>query len=224
MKRLARGFTLIELVIALMLLALMTSVLFGSLQLAGRSWDSGEAKVARVTEMRQSQQFLREQITAAYPQRMPKVAEIPLLFSGERDELRYAAALPARVVEGGVLYFRLALAKDDAHSRLVLDRVLTDLSATEPPSFDGADRTVLAEGVREIKVGYFGRDPGAADSTAPTWRDRWDDRQQLPLLIRVEVALLQGQAWPALVVEPRRSSEAGCRAWDAIRRRCTGVA
>ena len=125
MKRLARGFTLIEFVIALMLLALMTSVLFGSLQLAGRSWDSGEAKVARVTEMRQSQQFLREQITAAYPQRRPKVAEIPLLFSGERNELRYAAALPARVVEGGVLYFRLALAKDDAHSRLVLDRVLT---------------------------------------------------------------------------------------------------
>jgi hypothetical protein len=40
----------------------------------------------------------------------------------------------------------------------------------------------------------------------------------------VEVALLQGEAWPALVVEPRRSAEAGCRAWDAVRRRCMGVA
>jgi general secretion pathway protein J len=174
--------------------------------------------------MRQTQHFLREQLAAAYPQRMPKVAEMPLLFSGERDELRYVSALPARVVEGGVLYFRLALAKDAEHSRLVLDRVLTDPTATEPPSFDGADRTVLAEGVREVKVGYFGRDPGTADAVPPTWRDRWDDRQQLPLLIRVEVALLQGDAWPALVVEPRRSSEAGCRAWDAVRRRCMGVA
>ena len=67
-----RGFTLIELVVALMLLALMSSVLFGSLQLAGRSWDGGEAKVAQVTEMRATQQFLREQLAGAYPQRLPK--------------------------------------------------------------------------------------------------------------------------------------------------------
>ena len=35
-----RGFTLIELLIALTLMALMSAVLFGSLKLAGKSWDS----------------------------------------------------------------------------------------------------------------------------------------------------------------------------------------
>ena len=61
----ARGFTLIELIIALMLLALMAAVLFGSLSLAARSWDGGEAKAVEVSEMRQTQQFLREQLAAA---------------------------------------------------------------------------------------------------------------------------------------------------------------
>jgi general secretion pathway protein J len=218
-----RGFTLIELVIALMLLALMSSVLFGALQLAGRSWDGGEAKVAQVTEMRQTQQFLREQIAGAYPQRLPKAADFPLLFSGEREELRFSAPLPARVAEGGVLYFRLALVKDAEHSRLVLERAIPDLSVPDEPSFDGADRSILAEGIGSIKLGYFGRDSGTVEG-APTWRDRWEDRQILPQLIRVEVVPAKGPAWPPLVVEPRRAPEAGCRAWDASRQRCAGVA
>ena len=52
--------------------------------------------------MRAAQTYLRAQLAAQHPQRMRKVAEFPLLFGGERDELRYAAALPARVAEGGV--------------------------------------------------------------------------------------------------------------------------
>src|SRR6266536_3507988 len=96
------GFTLLELIIALMLLALMSAVMFGSLSMAGRTWDGGEAKVAEVSAMRQAQEFLREQLAAEYPLRMRKVAELPLLFAGERDEMRYAAALPPRVVDGGV--------------------------------------------------------------------------------------------------------------------------
>ena len=39
-----RGFTLVELLIAIGLLALMSAVLFGALGFAGRSWDAGEAK------------------------------------------------------------------------------------------------------------------------------------------------------------------------------------
>ena len=51
----ARGFTLVEILVALTLFALMGSVLMGSLRLAGRSWDTGEAKIAQVSEMRQTQ-------------------------------------------------------------------------------------------------------------------------------------------------------------------------
>ena len=46
MKRFrARGFTLVELTIALVLLALIASVLYGALGFAGTTWDRGEAKV-----------------------------------------------------------------------------------------------------------------------------------------------------------------------------------
>ena len=44
--RRSAGFTLLELTVALVLLALLSGVLFGSLSFAGRSWDGGEAKAA----------------------------------------------------------------------------------------------------------------------------------------------------------------------------------
>ena len=79
---------------------------------------------------------------------------------------------------------------------------------------------MLAEGVSAVRFGYFGRDPGSADAVAPTWRDRWDDPQRLPDLIRVDVTAADGTPWPTLVVEPRIAMEAGCLTWNPAQRRC----
>jgi general secretion pathway protein J len=211
---------LIELLIALMLMAAMASVLFGSLSLAARSWDGGEAKAVQVSDMRQTQAYLREQIGAQYPQRLWKAVDLPLLFGGERDELRFTAALPERVAEGGVYFFRLAVVKNGDKSQLVQERVIPDLSSPQEPEFRDAERSILAEGIAELKIGYFGRDSRAADTDAPSWRDRWDDKQRLPLLVRVDVRPIKGPPWPTLVIEPRRAIEAGCPVFDPGQGRC----
>ena len=219
----ARGFTLLELTVALILLAMMAAVMFGSLSFAGRSWDGGEAKAAQVSEMRQTEEFLRAQLASEFPLRARKMVDIPLLFAGQSDEIRYAAALPSRVAEGGIYYFRLAIMRDGDRSRLVQERVIPETDAAHEPEFRDAERSVLAEGIAELKIGYFGRDPGAAEVDAPTWRDRGEDKHRLPLLVRIDVKPEKGPPWPQLVVEPRQAPEAGCRAWDANRGRCVGV-
>lgn len=219
-----RGFTLLELTIALVLLALLSSVMFGALSFAGRSWDGGEAKAAQVSEMRQTEQFLRAQIGAQYPLRAATVLEAPLYFSGSADEIRYAAALPSRVAEGGVYVFRLALSNDGESSKLIQERVIVDPKAANGEvDFQDAERAVMAEGIATLKISYFGLDPNASDNDQPTWRDRWDDKQRLPTLIRIEVTPKKAAAWPPLVIEPRHSPEVGCRAWDQVRQRCAQV-
>lgn len=220
-----RGFTLLELIIALSLLALMAAVLAGSVSLSARSWDGGEAKAADVAEMRQAQEFLRGQMVALYPQRIRKAVDLPLMFAGEREEILYAAALPPRVIEGGVYFFRLSLSRgDNGAGLLVLERVVPEPDAAALPGFDKAERSILARGIAELRIGYFGRDPGAAVTDEPRWRDRWEDTQRLPDLVRIEVKPERGLPWPTLVVEPRRGPEAGCRAWDPARQVCMGAA
>ena len=91
------------------------------------------------------------------------------------------------------------------------------------PNFNDAERSVIADDIKTLKISYYGRDKGASLDVAPNWRDRWDDTHLLPILIRVEVTPRQGEAWPAIVVAPREAPEAGCRGWDVVRQMCVGA-
>jgi general secretion pathway protein J len=205
------------------LLALLSGVLFGSIRLAGRSTDGGEAKADASASMRLVQQFLRANLEAQHPLRMRKMLEWPLLFAGTRDELRYTASVPARIAGGGIWYYRLSVLSSDARSPLVLERTIPDLAADDLPGFASAEHSVLAEDIAALRIGYFGRDPDSSPSEEPTWRDDWSDPQKLPLLIRIDVEPKRGPAWPTLYVAPREAPEAGCRAWDVARERCAAV-
>jgi general secretion pathway protein J len=216
------GFTLLELLIALALLGLISGLLYGSLSLSANSWDRGEAKVQQVSDMRLTEEMLRQTLSAQHPLRFHKVVDQPLYFAGAGDSLAFAAALPGRA-GGGMFYFRVAVTPNGDRSRLTLSRVIPDYSATEPPDFKDAESSVLAEDVAEVKFGYFGRDPDSNDASDPTWRDRWDDPQILPQLIRIDVKPAKGEPWPSMIVEPRLSPEAGCRAWDSNRNRCVAT-
>jgi general secretion pathway protein J len=217
-----RGFTLLELTVALLLLALMSSLLYGTLSLSANTWDRGEAKAVQSSDMRLTEEFLRQALTAQHPLRLHKVLDQPLYFQGARESLAFAAVMPGRT-GGGIYYFRLAVTPSGNSSRLTLARIIPDYSATALPDFGGADQSVLADGITEVRFSYFGRDPDSNDVNTPTWRDRWEDPQLLPLMIRVDVRPAKGAPWPSLVVEPRLAPEAGCRAWDSNRNRCVGT-
>ena len=216
---------MIELMIALVLLALMSAVLFGSLNLAGRSADAGRRRPRRrpacawpaTTCARSSPRSIRSACARCRISRCSS-AVTP-------NRLRYAASLPGRVGLGGIWYYRLKLATVPGREKpsLILERMIPDVNALDQPEFVDAERSVLADDIKELKIGYYGVNNGTSLEEAPTWRDQWDDPQLLPQLIRVDVTPEKGAAWPTLVIAPREAPEAGCRGWDAPRRRCSAV-
>ena len=218
-----RGFTLLELIVALVLLGLLSGVLFGAVRLAGRSTDGGDAKAVASASMRLAEQFLRANLEAQHPLRMRKIVDWPLLFSGTSDDMRYTARLPARVAGGGIWFYRLVVRSDQPHSPLVIERMIPDVSGDTVPDFSNAERSVLAENIASLRIGYFGRDPDAGQTAAPSWHDQWNDAQRLPMMIRIDVTPKEGPPWPTLYVAPRESPEAGCRAWDIAREHCAAV-
>src|SRR5436853_188714 len=74
----AQGFTLLELLIALSLMALVAGVLFGALQLSARSWDAGEERSDRAGQMRLAQELLRTELGGAFPFRWKKIQNQPI--------------------------------------------------------------------------------------------------------------------------------------------------
>lgn len=217
-----QGFTLLELIIAMMLLALISSLLYGTLSLSARSWDSGEAKAAQASDMRVAENFLRQSLTAQHPLRLHKALEQPLYFKGASDSLAYASVLPGRA-GGGIYYFRLAVTRVGDTAKLTLARLVPEAAATTLPGFDGAEFSVLADNISEVRFSYFGRDPDSNLAMTPTWRDDWRDPNLLPLIIRIDVTTAKGAPWPSLLVDPQLAPEVGCNSWDFNRSRCAGT-
>jgi hypothetical protein len=94
---------------------------------------------------------------------MHKIQESPLLFGGDAEQLRYAAPMPGRVGLGGVWYYRLKLATVEGRQKpsLILERTIPDVSALDMPEFVDAERSVLADDIKELKIAYYGVNTGA---------------------------------------------------------------
>jgi len=197
-----RGFTLLETLVALTLLALMVGVLSGSIRYAAQSRDAAAARIDSVDNMRIAQDFLRQTLSQAHPKRWLKVVGRPFVFRGERDELALAAPLTARVGVGGLFLLKLSLvdAGPGLGKNLVMARAFPEPDAQEMPDFSGADTTVLAENLSEIEFAYLGRDDPNSD---PTWSDDWKEGARMPEAVRVRIKPTHGPAWPELVVPLR---------------------
>ena len=55
--------------------------------------------------------------------------------------------------------------------------MIPDVNALDKPEFVDAERSVLADDIKELKIGYYGVNNDAGVDEVPTWRDQWDDPQ-----------------------------------------------
>jgi general secretion pathway protein J len=196
------GFTLLEAMVALILVGLLLAVLSGSIRYAGQSRDAVATRLDSIDNMRIAEDFLRQTITQAHPKRWMKVVGRPYVLRGERDELALAAPLTARVGVGGLFLLKFFLVDGDKGQgkKLVMARMFPEPNDQEMPDFSSAETTVLAEGLSDLEFGYLGRDDDTAD---PTWRDDWKEGKAMPDAIRVRVRTVRGEAWPELVIPLR---------------------
>jgi general secretion pathway protein J len=194
-----RGFTLLELLIAVTLLAALTALLFGGV----RAGVDGAARLDRrleaVDDLRIAQTVLRRLLTAAQP-----LAQVPggrlIAFDGRGDGIDFIAALPP-ALGGGLAQLRLRL---DKTGRLELLRAPL---GKDGAGFDfaTADTSLLLDKAKEITLDYFG-----PDSTGkPAWFKSWREVDALPTLVRLRVDSPSPLPWPELVIAPR--SERGER-------------
>ena len=80
MKRSA-GFTLVEVVIAMALLAAIMVMLYSGLTFALRSWDAGDANGRRVADRRLGENFLRRELTELLPMRWKDATAVKFAFA-----------------------------------------------------------------------------------------------------------------------------------------------
>jgi general secretion pathway protein J len=198
-----QGFTLVELLVGLTLMALVSIILFGGMRFGMRAWETGGERIERTTRIELVQTLLRRQLGQA---RLPSnsAGKPPVAFSGQRDRVTFVApsAKHGEASDAFVFVLRWSDTGQRSHLNLAWTPLQPPASAETVRGAESAAR--LIEDVATVELAYY----GALDPKRPAqWWDEWDGANGLPALMRLRLTFPEGDSrrWPDLIVRVVRA-------------------
>jgi general secretion pathway protein J len=191
----AAGFSLIEVLAALTLLALVLLGVYSGIRTATQIVRSGDASIERMDEVRSAQQFLRRELaqtlTLAYA--VDDNGD-GIIFHGDEKEIRFVAPLPGYLGKLGPQMQTVRLVADGRNTlRLEVSFAMLPPDGTGPRAL--GEPEVLLTGIRKGSFAFRGldehRQPGP-------WGGQWADGRHTPSLVRISLDIAGGVPWPQL--------------------------
>ena len=196
MRKRDDGFTLVEMLISILILALITGMLLDGLRLVTHSVGRETSRLDRSSQIALVQNFVRAQLGDAQRIVLAAGPAAPVDFTGKVDRLVFVSPAPASVAFGGLQ--RLALVFNAGTSAAG-----GTIEADWRPYRDGSGAAsavanrVLLDHVSAAVFSYF----GSTRANEPLeWHDEWREMSDLPLLVRLAVVFSGGRTMPELIV------------------------
>lgn len=209
------GFTLLEVMIATVLLALMMTLLLAGMRIGADSWEQGGRISERASRLLVADNFFRSHLSDIKPlfkqlaPGMPQLGQSnqagqpgqlgqpsTLMFQGGPQFLEYVGTLPPQV-RGGIYTFRLALEEGDGRSDLKL--AIRPLSSGDKGGDAPIEDVLVLEEVERLGISYYKKTNAQGGSQ---WVDGWNENF-LPSLIKIDITLRGEPPWPSILVAPR---------------------
>jgi general secretion pathway protein J len=197
-----RGFTLVELLLAILLLGLLMAGAWAGINTAVKASRSGEALIDRTNRVRVAQEFIRRQIrnALALPYIVDKSTGETRTFEGDADVMRFVAPMPGYLSRGGAYLQTLELRPGRGGGReLVFAHELLNGYDPDKPREAEREPVILIEGIRRATFEYRGLDE---TGKLGDWDEEWDEPGSQPVLVRMKFDMDErsGYVWPEIVV------------------------
>jgi len=177
----AAGFTLIEVVLALTIFALIGGILYGAFSLSHNAVEKSQVNSTRNQKQRSFADLLGSYVRSTFPYR-ESPQEQTAFFEGDVESLTFVSAYSRGMGGRGMAKIQITMDEDD-NGRATVKLVETAPVRLSSESGGGGQTysIVLQDNVKEFRLAYL--DPQAEEET---WEDRWDgrERRMLPRAVR----------------------------------------
>ena len=208
-SRQARGFTLVELLLAITLMSILLGLTYTGLSAATRSSQRGEILLAAGGELRASHQFIRRQLNQMLPLSFAETDDIQprrIVFQGDASYIKYVAPMPGYLGSGGPQVQLIEIVNgDDGGSVVQFSHALLQ-GFTEDFLYE-REPVILLENVSSAGFEFLGEDE---DGELSGWTNSWDTEEVLPVAVRLDLELSQelNLRWPDLAAGVRVDEQA----------------
>ena len=171
------GFTLLELLISLTILALIFVTVLGAIQVGSRSWESAERRAEENQRTRTLFDTLARELTMLYPLRVKRQDKEVVAFDGKSDSLMFATLPQSYGAEPFSHMTRVVTYTVEADRGLVATEryPLVGAGGAFGPQEGRVKR--LDERVSEARFRYLVPEGKPEEHLPPAWRDFWDPSQ-----------------------------------------------
>lgn len=193
-----RGFTLIEVLIAMTLLSIMVVLLFGSLRICAQSWEQGENKITEVNEVAVVFNFFQRHLSSAIPlwNDFVEKEEKTFSFQGKKKSLQFVSVFPASAGRSGMQLFSMQPQQQDGEQ--VIKVTLTPFFPVTEGEEWQKEEVVLLKHVSDFTLAYFG---AADDGSESRWQEEWLEKDVQPQLVKISINTTNGIFWPEMIIE-----------------------
>jgi general secretion pathway protein J len=188
-----KGFTLIEVILAMTIFALMGTVLYGAFSLGHSAVEKSQRSFENNQKLRAVDELLGSYIRSAYPYRSSP-QDAALLFAGEEAEVTFVSSFSLAMGGRGMAKVRLFWEGNEKRTgvlRLEEETPVRVVSEEGDGGHEGVrNGVVVREGVKEFRITYL--DP---QSDEEKWEERWDakERNTLPRAVRLNYLTEEGR-------------------------------
>ena len=194
------GFTLVELIIALVILSFVMVLCGSGFRFGSRVWDSVNTQSERVDVLQAAQGFLRKNISHALIHDRLFTEEEALnenLFIGDGNRIRFISYSPQYGVDDFLYAYELYLDKNTNQLSLRYSPYNLGEKISRNKSISS-----IVDGVKDVDIQYFS---GFVDENdGDGWFASWNDVYSLPLLIKINVTFFNEQmTWPEMIIQMR---------------------
>lgn len=194
------GFTLVELIIALLILSFVMLLCANGFKFSTRVWDVVNTQSEEIDSLQAVQGFLRKSISLALINDRANEEEEEIqqtVFIGNDKRLIYVSYSPQYGVDDYLYKYELFLDRENNNLSLIYKPYNLQVNKNIE------DQTsILISDVKDIGIEYFSG--FATENSNDGWIAGWNDQFTLPLLIKIKLIFEdEKNSWPELVIQMR---------------------